>query len=95
MKHVGGRRHFFLDRTWVDAADVAELIGVSKKTLRRMSERKEFPDILIASRNRWLVYESDLADWLSGRWASSIRADQEVKALALREAAKNPRCRVG
>jgi len=45
-------------------AEAAELIHLSKRTLSRMIDRKEFPAFKVGG--QWRVRESQLSKWIQG-----------------------------
>ena len=45
-------------------AEAAELIHLSKRTLSRMIDRKEFPAFKVGG--QWRVCESQLSKWIQG-----------------------------
>jgi excisionase family DNA binding protein len=45
-------------------AEAAELMHVSKRTLSRMIDRKDFPGCKVGG--QWRVRESELAKWIHG-----------------------------
>ena len=63
---------------WLDAAAVAEDLGIGLGMLRRMARRGEYPELLHVSRGVYRVLRVDHEAWVSGRMTR--RLDQRELA---------------
>jgi len=66
--------------TWIDAAEVAASLGISLGLLRRMSRRKEYPELLHVTRGTYRVRRIDHEAWESARMTSAEMAREELQA---------------
>ena len=64
----------------LDAADVARALLISVSTLRRMSDRREYPPLLRVTRGQYRVRRQDHEDWLAANWTEGRQARAELLA---------------
>lgn len=74
----------------LDAAEVAQSLLVTLSQLRRMSERREYPELLRVTRGVYRVRRQDHEAWMEQNWteARKARADllaEQAKYLLLRD----------
>lgn len=63
---------------YLDARTVAAELGIKLATLKRMSERREFPELLHVTRGEYRVLRSDYEAWRQGRTTSAVLARAEL-----------------
>ena len=63
---------------YLDARDAAAELLVSLPVLKRMAARREYPELTLVTRGRWIVRRSEHEAFLAGRTTSALVARAEL-----------------